>query len=111
MAAIDDDGGRVLVGGPGTARLVLFSSPSCSICKEVAPGIGAAASTAGLTPMILHDPDLERVYDVPGTPFLLVMDASGVVRSAWRRSRPRRYSTVPVIATGSPAASGIEAIR
>jgi hypothetical protein len=31
--------------------------------------------------MVLHDPDLERVYDVPGTPFLLVMDRSGVVRA------------------------------
>lgn len=81
LPAIDDDGGRVLVGGPGSPRLVLFSSPTCAICKEVAPGIGAAASAAGLTPMILHDPDLERVYDVPGTPFLLVMDAAGVVRA------------------------------
>jgi hypothetical protein len=81
MPGIDHDGDRVLVGGPGPGRLVLFSSPTCSICKEVAPGIGAAASAAGLTPMVLHDPDLERVYDVPGTPFLLVLDPSGVVRS------------------------------
>ena len=79
--ATADDGGRVLVGGPGPARLVLFSSPTCSICTEVAPGIGAAASAAGLTPMILHDPDLERIYDVPGTPFLLVMDELGTVRA------------------------------
>ncbi len=81
MPAVDDDGARVLVGGPGPARLVLFSSPTCAICREVAPGIGAAASAAGLIPMILHDPDLERVYDVPGTPFVLVMDDAGVVRA------------------------------
>ena len=81
MPAVDDDGRQVLVGGPGPARLVLFSSPTCSICTEVAPGIAAAASAAGLTPMILHDPDLERVYAVPGTPFLLVMDGAGVVRA------------------------------
>ena len=81
MPGIDDDGDRVLVGGPGPARVVLFSSPTCSICLEVAPGIGAAAAAAGFTPMVLHDPDLERVYDVPGTPFLLVMDRSGVVRA------------------------------
>ena len=81
MPGIADDGDRVLVGGPGPARVVLFSSPTCSICREVAPGIGAAAAAAGLTPMVLHDPDLERVYDVPGTPFLLVMDRSGVVRA------------------------------
>ena len=81
MPAVDDDGRRVLVGGTGSIRLVLFSSPACSICREVAPGIGAAASAAGLTPMILHDPDLERVYDIPGTPFLLVMDELGTVRA------------------------------
>jgi hypothetical protein len=81
MPGVDEDGRRVLVGGPGPGRLVLFSSPTCSICREVAPGIGAAASAADLTPMILHDPDLERVYGVPGTPFLLVMDELGVVRA------------------------------
>ena len=31
--------------------------------------------------MVLHDPELERVYDVPGTPFVLVMDDAGVVRA------------------------------
>lgn len=81
MPALDDRGDRVLVGGPGPARLVLFSSPSCTICTDVAPGIGAAAAATGLTPMILHDPELERVYEVPGTPFLLVMDELGVVRA------------------------------
>jgi hypothetical protein len=81
MPGIDDEGDRVLVGGPGSARVVLFSSPTCSICREVAPGIGAAASAAGMTPMVLHDPDLERVYDVPGTPFVMVLDRSGVVRA------------------------------
>jgi hypothetical protein len=81
IPGVDDDGRLVLVGGPGPLRLVLFSSPTCSICNEVSPGIGAAASAAGLTPMILHDPDLERVYGVPGTPFLLVMDGVGIVRA------------------------------
>ena len=28
-----------------------------------------------------HDPELERVYDVPGTPFVLVMDELGIVRA------------------------------
>ena len=81
LPATTDDGRRVLVGGPGPARLVLFSSPTCLICTEVAPGIGAAASASGLTPMILHDLDLERNYDVPGTPFALVMDELGTVRA------------------------------
>jgi hypothetical protein len=81
LQATAGDGRRVLVGGPGPARLVLFSSPTCSICAEVAPGIGAAASAAGLASMILHDPELERIYDVPGTPFALVMDELGTVRA------------------------------
>jgi hypothetical protein len=81
MPALDEDGSRVLVGGPGSSRLVVFSSPSCPICREVVPGVSAAAAAAGLVGMVLHDPDLERVYDVPGTPFVLVMDHEGVVRA------------------------------
>lgn len=81
VPAVDEGNRRVLVGGPGPSRLVLFSSPTCSICRDVAPGVAAAASAAGLTSLILHDPDVERVYDVPGTPFLLVMDELGVVRA------------------------------
>ncbi|MFN8234431.1 MAG: hypothetical protein U0V56_13530 [Actinomycetota bacterium] len=75
------DDGRVVVGGPGARRVVLFSSPTCPICEEVVPGIPVAASAAGMTPLVLHDPDLERLLDVPGTPYLLVMDELGVVRA------------------------------
>jgi hypothetical protein len=81
MAAVDADGSRVLVGGPGSARLVVFSSPTCPICLEIVPGVSAAASAAGMAGIVLHDPDLERAYDVPGTPFVLVMDPEGVVRA------------------------------
>jgi len=34
-----------------------------------------------MAPMVLHDPELERAYGVPGTPFVLVMDELGVVRA------------------------------
>ena len=81
LPGIDGHGARVLVGGPGPARLVLFSSPTCPICTEVSPGIPAAAAAARMVPLILHDPDLERIYGVPGTPFALVMDELGVVRA------------------------------
>ncbi|MGH2594400.1 MAG: hypothetical protein ACRDH7_00340 [Actinomycetota bacterium] len=81
MPGTSATGSRVLVGGPGPSRLVLFSSATCPICEEVAPGIGVAASFAGMTPMVLHDPELERAYDVPGTPFILVMDELGIVRA------------------------------
>jgi hypothetical protein len=69
------------VGGPGPKRVVLFSSPTCPICEEVAPGIPAAAAATRLSSLVLHDPELERAYDVPGTPYLLVLDELGVVRA------------------------------
>jgi hypothetical protein len=75
------DGNVVAVGGPGSGRLVLFSSLTCVVCREVAPGVPAAARAGGLTPQILHDPDAERALDVPGTPFLLVLDELGIVRA------------------------------
>jgi hypothetical protein len=75
------DGGSVVVGGPGARRLVLFSSPTCIVCREVAPALPAAARAAALLPQIVHDPDVERTFEVPGTPFLLVLDEMGIVRA------------------------------
>lgn len=72
---------RVVLGGPGPRRLVLFSSETCPVCAEVAPGIPIAASAANMLPMVIHDPDLERAYGIPGTPYLLVMDELGIVRA------------------------------
>jgi len=78
--AVGADGGPVVIGGPGLRRLVLFSSPSCVVCREVAPAIPAAARAADLIPQVVHDTDAERAVDVPGTPFLLVLDEMGIVR-------------------------------
>lgn len=75
------DGAPIMVGGPGPRRLVLFSSPTCIVCREVAPALPAAAGAADLVPQIVHDPDVERHFEVPGTPFLLVLDEAGVVRA------------------------------
>jgi hypothetical protein len=75
------DGGSVVVGGPGVRRLVLFSSPTCIVCREVAPALPAAARAGRLHPQIVHDPDAERTFEVPGTPFLLVLDELGIVRA------------------------------
>jgi hypothetical protein len=75
------DGDRVALGGPGAGRLVLFSSPTCIVCREVAPGVPAAARAAGLEAQVLHDPDAERAFEVPGTPFLVVLDEAGIVRA------------------------------
>jgi hypothetical protein len=75
------EGPRVQLGGRGAPRLIAFSSPSCSVCAEIAPGIPAAADAVGLRALVLHDPDAEREYEIPGTPFLLVVDEHGVVRA------------------------------
>jgi hypothetical protein len=75
------DGGSIVIGGPGARRLVLFSSPTCVVCREVAPAIPAAARAGDLVPQIVHDADAERVADVPGTPFILVLDEMGVVHA------------------------------
>ena len=75
------DGGTVGLGGPGPKRLVLFSSPTCAVCREVTPGVPTAARAGGLEPQVVHDPEAERTFDVPGTPFLLVLDELGAVRA------------------------------
>ena len=75
------DGSPVILGGPGPRRLILFSSPTCIVCREVVPAIPAAAQAGGLLAQIVHDPDAERTYDVPGTPFVLVLDELGIVRA------------------------------
>ena len=75
------DGTSLVLGGPGRRRLVLFSSPSCIVCREVAPAVPAAAGAADLVPQIVHDPDAESRFEVPGTPFVLVLDEMGIVRA------------------------------
>jgi hypothetical protein len=75
------DGTPTLLGGPGPLRLVAFTSPTCPICEQVVPSIPSAAAAARLVPQIVSDPDLEAAYGVPGVPFLVVLDGSGVVRS------------------------------
>jgi protein-disulfide isomerase len=80
--AIAEDGSHVMVGGPGMRRVVVFSSPTCSICREIRPAVPAAAAAASMAPIILHDPEAERAWNVPGTPFVVVLDELGVVRAA-----------------------------
>jgi hypothetical protein len=75
------DGSRVMLGGPGPRRAVLFSSPTCGVCKEVAPALPAAAAAARFATLVLHDPGAESEWNVPGTPFVVVLDEIGVVRA------------------------------
>lgn len=75
-------GGRtILVGGPGSARLLAFVSPTCPICEQVLPSLPAAAAASGLDLQVVSDPELEIAYRVPGVPFVVVFDEAGVVRS------------------------------
>jgi methylamine dehydrogenase accessory protein MauD len=98
-----DLGGRsVTVGGPGRGQLLLFVSPGCPICREVLPGVAAAAQAGGLTSVVVADtdgpevreayghgtpspvvpaPEVAARYEVPGTPYAVALDEWGVVRA------------------------------
>jgi hypothetical protein len=81
VSAAADDGVTVTLGGAGRPRLVLFASETCVVCREVSPGIPAAAAAGRLDPVVVHDPEAEQVLGVPGTPFVVVLDELGVVRA------------------------------
>jgi methylamine dehydrogenase accessory protein MauD len=101
VAATDLDGRPVRIGGPGGGQLVLFVSPRCLVCREVLPGVPAAARAGRLEPVVVSDaeeleavatyarsgvgasvvaaPELGERYAVPGTPYAIVTDATGTV--------------------------------
>ena len=103
ISAMDLDGRDVVVGGPGEPQLLLFVSPGCPVCREVLPSLPAAARAGRLTPYVISDagtedtvrsyrhdrvgaplipaPEVARDYGVPGTPYAVVLDATGVVRA------------------------------
>lgn len=82
MPAAADDGSRVTLGGPAAVpRIALFVSEHCPICAAVKPGLPAAARSAGMDALVLADTELERRLAIPGTPYVLVIDRLGVVRS------------------------------
>lgn len=96
-------GTRVEIGGPGRARLLLFVSPGCRVCEEVLPGIDAVSAVTSFEPIVITDLDAEETnlrfsgrdlrapivagkelttaYQVPGTPYAVVLDDRGVVRA------------------------------
>ncbi|HEX6262219.1 MAG TPA: hypothetical protein VF097_05160, partial [Actinomycetota bacterium] len=100
---VDLEGAARRVGGPGAPTLLLFVSPGCPICREVLPGVAPAARAGDLHPLVLVDddrpealrvyrerdprvpvagaPGVAELYDVPGTPFAVVLDAAGAVRA------------------------------
>jgi hypothetical protein len=79
--AITPEGTAITVGGPGARRLVAFVSATCPICEQVLPSLPVAAAAHRLVPQIVQDPELEIAYDVPGVPFVVVLDELGVARA------------------------------
>ena len=101
IEARDLDGRATMVGGPGDPQLVLFVSPGCPVCREVAPSLPAASRAARLAPRIvanapadvvratyhstaapvIADAAVAAAYGIPGTPYAVVLDETGVVRA------------------------------
>lgn len=101
--AVDVEGRPVQVAGPGEPQLVMFVSPDCPICRQVLPGLPAAARAGGLAPLVVTDAapgeaaaayrhqgvgapvvagrELAEAYGVPGTPYAVITDRLGVVRA------------------------------
>jgi methylamine dehydrogenase accessory protein MauD len=101
--AFDLSGRPVKVGGPGGGQLVLFVSPGCPVCREVLPSVAPVAAAGSLQALVVTDTDGEEVeesyrharvavpviaepgiarsYGVPGTPYAVVLDPTGVVRA------------------------------
>ena len=97
------DGSDVTVGGPGEPQLLFFVSPGCPICRQLLPSLAPAARAARMTPVAIVDgeepaateayahadagvplvaaPELAEGYEVPGTPYAVVLDGIGVVRA------------------------------
>ena len=95
------DGDSVLVGGPGENRMLLFVSPGCMVCDQVLPSIQAVSGAMSASVVTDVDEQESRLafahqdipapvipgkkvcsaYDVPGTPYVVVLDRLGVVRA------------------------------
>jgi methylamine dehydrogenase accessory protein MauD len=97
-------GEALSVGGVGEAQFLLFVSPACPVCEQVLPSVPAIAAEGDLSPYVVVDSeselradglpdrrrlrapvvrsaDLARAYQIPGTPYAVVLDESGVVRA------------------------------
>jgi methylamine dehydrogenase accessory protein MauD len=97
------DGSPVTIGGPGEAQLLMFVSPGCMLCEQVLPSLPAIAGAGRLAPYVVTDVDpveselrfgakrlaapvvpgreIASAYDVPGTPYVVVLDDLGVVQA------------------------------
>jgi methylamine dehydrogenase accessory protein MauD len=101
--ATDVDGRAVTIGGPAEAQVLMFVSPGCMLCEQVIPSLGALAGSNDFAPYVVTDvddtearltyaskrlsapvvaaPALAAAYEVPGTPYVVVLDDYGIVRA------------------------------
>lgn len=99
----DLTGSKVEIPGPGRWQVILFASPSCHLCDQVAPSLHIAARSRTAEAIVVVDadehetrlafrskdiaapvvaaPELVRTLGIPGTPFVVVMDDFGIVRA------------------------------
>jgi methylamine dehydrogenase accessory protein MauD len=102
LGATDLTGSPVTIGGAGEPQLLLFVSPTCRVCEDLLPATAVVAAKRDLVPYVITDADeagaarlldrkpkarvvssaeATRRYAVPGTPYAVVLDSSGVVRA------------------------------
>ena len=102
VLASDLEGREVALGGADMPQLLLFVSPGCDICRQVLPSVNAVAREGDLSPILVTDaderdsaayarkvravpvvssPEAIEEFQVPGTPYVVVTDADGVVRA------------------------------
>jgi methylamine dehydrogenase accessory protein MauD len=102
VQASDTLGRPLTIAAPGEPQMLLFVSPECPVCEQVLPSVAAIRGAGDLTPYVLVDADLESSrlveggrtsapvvpaaelasrLDVPGTPYVLVLDEDGIVRA------------------------------
>lgn len=96
VVGTDLEGRTIDLTAPGTERFLLFVSPDCPICREVTPSIpaivrrgldvslvtsGDASAYRTFGVPVVADETMLQTLGVPGTPYAVLLDATGVVRA------------------------------
>jgi hypothetical protein len=72
---------------PGMAgSLVVFTSPSCPVCAQIVPGLRAIGRDHAVAVVHAQEQDaggaeLQRAFQVPGTPYAVYVGGDGAVRA------------------------------